>query len=744
MVGNYIDIYYRLKPLIPQPIRMLLRRCIARRNRSQIRRIWPILGGSEAHPPNWPNWPERKQFALVLTHDVEGPVGLEKCRKLMQLDQDLGFRSAFNFVPEGRYTVRKDLFEELRQNEFEIGVHDLRHDGRLYLSRKAFAQNAVRINTYLRDWGAVGFRSAFMFHKLDWLHDLNISYDSSTFDTDPFEPQPQGRKTIFPFWVPSPKGSTGSVNGKISTAQTATSDGYVELPYTLPQDSTLFLLLRERHPDIWFEKLDWIAKHGGMAMVNVHPDYLRFENEPRSARNYEVEFYIRFLKYIRERYNDSYWQPLPREMARYVAQFKPQRPRPPRRICMITHSYFLSDTRVLRYAESLAKEGDQVDVLSLQRPGERPGTETLGNINIVRIQPHLSKGENSASSYLWPLVRFFAFCSMRITREHRRRHYDLLHIHNIPDFLVFAAWYPKLTGAKIILDIHDIVPEFYASKFSASERAFSIRLLKWVERASATFANRVIIANDLWLEKYAQRTRANGKCSVFINNVDASVFRPRPRTRNDGKYIVLFPGGLQWHQGLDIAIRAFRQVSQQVPEAQFHIYGDGNMKSSLVALAEELGLSGHVRFFNPLPARQIGEVMANADLGVVPKRADGFGNEAYSTKIMEFMSLGVPVVVSSTKIDRFYFNDSVVRFFESGNSEALAEAIIHVLEDDALRQRIIANATKYAERNSWECRKADYLELVDSLIENRPVVASGANGTEQEEPKVEDKELALK
>lgn len=716
MVGNYIDIYYRLKPLIPQPIRMSLRRCLALRKRSQIRRVWPILAGSEAPPPNWPDWPERKKFALVLTHDVEGPIGLEKCHKLMQLEQSLGFRSAFNFVPEGGYTVKRELLDDLRRRGFEIGVHDLRHDGRLYLSRKTFAQNAVRINGYLSDWGAVGFRSAFMFHKLDWLHDLNIAYDSSTFDTDPFEPQPQGRKTIFPFWVPSPAESNGYLNGKIAGTKFAASSGYVELPYTLPQDSTLFLLLRERHPDIWIEKLDWIAKHGGMAMVNVHPDYLRFENEPPSARNYEVEFYVRFLKYVRERYKDLFWQPLPREMAEYVSQFKPQRPRPPRRICMITHSYFLSDTRVLRYAESLAKEGDQVDVLSLQRPGEQSGAEALGNINIVRIQPHLSKGENSPSSYLWPLVRFFAVCSMRITREHRRRHYDLLHIHNIPDFLVFAAWYPKLTGAKIILDIHDIVPEFYASKFSASERSLSIRLLKWVERASAAFANRVIIANDLWLDKYAQRTRANGKCSVFINNVDASVFCPRGRTRNDGKYIVLFPGGLQWHQGLDIAIRAFRQVSQRVPEAEFHIYGDGNMKSSLVALADELGLSGKVRFFNPLPARQIAEVMANADLGVVPKRADGFGNEAYSTKIMEFMSVGVPVVVSSTKIDRYYFNDSVARFFESGNSDAMAEAMLALIRNPQLCRQMTAQASEYAVRHSWEERRTDYLQLIDTLV----------------------------
>jgi glycosyltransferase involved in cell wall biosynthesis len=139
------------------------------------------------------------------------------------------------------------------------------------------------------------------------------------------------------------------------------------------------------------------------------------------------------------------------------------------------------------------------------------------------------------------------------------------------------------------------------------------------------------------------------------------------------------------------------------------------MKPKLVALAQELGLDGSVRFFNPLRLQQIADVMAGADLGVVPKRADSFGNEAYSTKIMEFMALGVPMVVSSTKIDRYYFDDSVVRFFESGNADALAEAMYAVLSNDELRRGLVDRAAEYVSRHSWENRQADYLQLVDSL-----------------------------
>ena len=176
----------------------------------------------------------------------------------------------------------------------------------------------------------------------------------------------------------------------------------------------------------------------------------------------------------------------------------------------------------------------------------------------------------------------------------------------------------------------------------------------------------------------------------------------------------MFPGGLQWHQGLDLGIRALATVRKQIPKTEFHIYGDGNMKDELVALAKELGLADHVRFFDPLPAPQIAEVMATADLAIVPKRADSFGNEAYSTKIMEFMSLGVPVVVANTKIDRFYFDDQVVRFFASGDHQALAEAMLDVLSHKEIRDDLVKNGLGYAAANSWDTKKVDYLELVDS------------------------------
>ena len=195
-------LYYHLKPLFPPSARMAIRRWFALRKRDSVLDKWPILPGSEKPPANWPGWPDGKQFAFVLTHDVEGPEGLAKVRKLAELEMELGFRSCFNFIPEGDYAVPSTLRTWLVEHGFEVGVHDLYHDGKLFLTEKEFRRNVPRINHYLKDWDAAGFRSGFMLSELDWLHDLDIQYDCSTFDTDPFEPQPDGVSTIFPFWVP--------------------------------------------------------------------------------------------------------------------------------------------------------------------------------------------------------------------------------------------------------------------------------------------------------------------------------------------------------------------------------------------------------------------------------------------------------------------------------------------------------------------------------------------------------------
>lgn len=310
-------LYYAVKPLLPWSLRIVLRRVVARRILRTVGSIWPINPQTATPPRDWPGWPKGKRFALVLTHDVEGQLGVNRCAELADAEARLGFRSSFNFIPEGTYSVQPALREQLAKRGFEVGVHDLHHDGSLYKSRESFRQSAQKINGYLREWNVVGFRSGFMYHNLSWLKDLEAEYDASTFDTDPFEPQPDAANTIFPFWVP--RDSSGSSSGS----------GYVELPYTLSQDSTLYIILRQSSSTIWKQKLDWIAQHGGMALVNVHPDYLHIR-APHSSKTV-LDHYTDLLSYAKSVYADQYWHVLPREVAAFVRdlQQKPALPLSP-------------------------------------------------------------------------------------------------------------------------------------------------------------------------------------------------------------------------------------------------------------------------------------------------------------------------------------------------------------------------------------------------------------------------------
>ena len=240
--------------------------------------------------------------------------------------------------------------------------------------------------------------------------------------------------------------------------------------------------------------------------------------------------------------------------------------------------------------------------------------------------------------------------------------------------------------------------------------------MKAVEKASAAFVDHVIISNHLWSTRLIARSVAEEKCSTFVNHVDPAIFFPHPRTRTDEKTVIVFPGSFQWHQGLDLAIEAIAQVKNQIPNVELHLYGQGRLEGELREFAAKLNLNGSVRFFQSVPLDQLPAVIANADLGVVPKRADGFGDEAYSTKIMELMSQGVPVIVSRTKIDTYYFDDNVVRFFPSGDVESLADAMLELIRRKDLRDSLSERGKEYVARNSWDVRKQEYFDLVDSLL----------------------------
>lgn len=293
-------LYYLIKPLIPRRFQIALRRSFVRRKLPNVSDVWPIHQRSGEKPPGWSGWPSQRRFALVLTHDIEGMRGVHRCVSVAEMERRLGFWSSFNFVPE-RYGSWPEVRHELDIKGFEVGVHDLRHDGRLFESERAFLERAPIINKYLHQWDAVGFRSGSMFHRLEWIQELNIEYDASTFDSDPFEPQSDGMHTIFPMWIARKAGG-----------------GYVELPYTLPQDMTIFVILQHSDLHVWKDKLEWIASRGGMALVNTHPDYMHADGEKPKVDEYAFDLYREFLEHVRSEYCGQYWNALARDVARFI------------------------------------------------------------------------------------------------------------------------------------------------------------------------------------------------------------------------------------------------------------------------------------------------------------------------------------------------------------------------------------------------------------------------------------------
>ena len=391
---------------------------------------------------------------------------------------------------------------------------------------------------------------------------------------------------------------------------------------------------------------------------------------------------------------------------------------------MVAYTFYETDNRVMRYAETLAKRGDEVDVIA--HYGQEKGTLNRNGVRVLRVQQRVPN-EKSKVTYLFRICLFFIRAMFVLSFNHLRKPYQLIHVHSVPDFLVFTAWLPKMMGAKIILDIHDMLPEFYASKFLGDKKSKMFDAMVWVEKESCAFADHVIIPNHLWQQRLISRSVPAAKCSVIMNYPDPSIFYRRGRTRTDSRFVILYPGTLAVHQGLDVAIRAFAKIKSVVPEADFHVRGAGPVREALEALVKELHLEERVFFLPGMPMWEIAQVMEDADLAVVPKRKDTFGNEAFSTKTLEFMSVGVPLLVSDTAVDLYYFNDQIVTFATSGDENDFAAKMVQLIRNPSLRQKQVQNADGFVKLNSWEVRKAEYLNLVDSLTGNTPLARPKVN-----------------
>jgi hypothetical protein len=291
-------LYYALKPILPRPVQIALRRRYMKSQAQAAFPAWPIepvvvntlqafkrrqLEGRDGF--HWIGyWPQGSRFACAITHDVEWDTGLRRAPDLQRLEEEFGFCSSWNLVPE-RYPIDMSIVDDLRVHGGEIGIHGLHHDGRLFQSLAIFRSRMQKINGYANVWKAVGFRSPSTLRNAEWMREMTFLYDSSFPDTDPYEPQPGGCCTIWPYAI-----------GKM-----------LELPMTMPQDHTLFEIHQMTDISVWRKKAAWLAANGGLLLLNVHPDYMLADD--RLAKYRELLQYLRTLP--------GMWHALPREIAQW-------------------------------------------------------------------------------------------------------------------------------------------------------------------------------------------------------------------------------------------------------------------------------------------------------------------------------------------------------------------------------------------------------------------------------------------
>lgn len=390
-----------------------------------------------------------------------------------------------------------------------------------------------------------------------------------------------------------------------------------------------------------------------------------------------------------------------------------------RRYCMVVHArYPVWEPRVQREARALIDAGYEVDVICLRQPGE-PARERLYNkLNVYRLPLHRHKGRGKWAQILEYLL-FFFLAWWQLIRLHFRRHYRIVHIHNPPDFLVFIAWIPRLMGAKVILDLHDLMPEFYASRFKSKMNGRMVRLVGWQEQLAVRFADHIITVTEPWRQTLIRRGLSPNKCSVVMNVADSRVFRQEEiniHQSRDDCFHLIYHGNLSRQYGLDLALQAIAQLKHDLPGIYLTIHGRGAFLDGLQQLSDELELEEHVHFStNHMPIEDLPAFIARADVGLVPYRRDVFVDGILPTKLMEYAALGMPVIAAYTPTISTYFDETMLEFFIAEDVEDLARCIQTLFHNSNRLNELAVNIQKFNRQYDWETQKLKYINLVNNL-----------------------------
>ncbi len=388
--------------------------------------------------------------------------------------------------------------------------------------------------------------------------------------------------------------------------------------------------------------------------------------------------------------------------------------------CIISHSHYPYDARVSRQSRALVQAGHEVDVICLQYE-DQPFFRRDDGVSVYRFP--IGRLRGGALRYLFEFVVFQIAATALAGMLHLRHRYRVVETTSVPDWLVFAAIVPKLLGARVLLDLHECMPEYGATKYGVPPEHRMVRVLTFLERISIRFADFVTTCTEQMRERFVERGAPAEKIAVVLNSFDDERFTPErylgAAPENDG-FTLICHGTIEPNYGLDLVVRAVDLLKDRIPGLRLEIWGGGTHEPELKALTRELGLEDQVRFNGWVTMEQLMPHLAAADAGVVAVRRDAFRDVTLCTKMFDLVSLQKPVIISRTRAVDAYFGSECFQMFESGDERGLAEAIYAVYADPALRARLVRAATARGEPYRWVHQARRYVEIMEGLGTRTP------------------------
>ena len=393
---------------------------------------------------------------------------------------------------------------------------------------------------------------------------------------------------------------------------------------------------------------------------------------------------------------------------------------PRRPIVLVTHSYYEEDPRVRRQAEAILAAGHPVEVISLRRPDD-PSDGVVAGVGVHRLDVQRHQGAG-LGTYMAEYLAFFVRVALRLVRTQPRRHYALVQVATLPDWLVLAALPLRLSGVPVLLDLHESMPDFFRSRFPRAANPVIFRALRLAERVSVAAATHAITVNDALRDRLIGLGVRPGRVDVVRNTPSFARFDRRahaPRAfMADGSLRLVYAGALTPTYELDVAIRAIATLRTLRPDLRvtFDVYGRGDSRPSLEALAAALGLTERVAFHGRIAIEVVPPAITAADIGLAPTRRDAFTDSSLSTKILEYAAMRRPVVASRLPLVERTFPPGTVATYEPGDAAGLAAAILRLVDDAPARRASVDRTARFVTTMRWEDDARAYLALLEGLM----------------------------